>query len=171
MALIPPTPVWRSPCFAGLFGEAHLAGTELEGGSLRRALGTLAAWLGGVATNSADLLGPDAFLPAVRDGLAAFAEKLSAAGNIARLCEARAHSGLEDAVRQSLSLLSALTPPVGQCSDYVLLPGGWRVPNGGHAIMYAIIREVDAADVGAEASKLTARRFTFVVLNSGQARV
>lgn len=166
MQNIAPT-TWRTGSFAGLFGDAHLADTELEGGSTRGAIGAVASWIRAVAEDSALLLGPTAFSSIERTHLQTLADKLGAAETVAGLSDDRTRAGLEVAVRASLGLVENLKAR----GDYALLPGGWATPDGGHAVMYAVVREADAPDAlsgdGCPPS-VAVRRFTFVVLNSGQ---
>lgn len=137
---------------------------------MRGAISAVSGWLRCLASNPTPLLGAGSFSASECAQLATIANKLGEAGRIATLSDDSTRGGLEEAIRVSLGLVVGLAA----CGDYCLLPGGWRTPDGGHAVMYAVVREADSAPAAAAGCSTTdcppalaSRRFTFVVLNSG----
>ena len=167
----------RTGGFAGLFGDAHLGSTELEGGDVAPVLLGVARRLGDMATawrsrgslldlcfgdGVGGLIAGEGARAAAAAQLAALGEELTVAANVLEGAQAGGNR-LENAVRNALARLSRL-----EVGAFAVLPGGWSHANGGHAVCFVVIRDVDAeAGAEAELAELQRRRFTFVVVNTG----
>ncbi len=149
----------RCGAFAGLFGDAHLADTELEGGFIAPALVGVADALERIRRDAqlCELLAAPAALPAP----ARLAEAVDALRGAADIAAHFVAGGEEAAVSCALRLIGSLTAT--ELGAYCILPGGWSHPSGGHAIVYVVRREADAGG----ASELARRRYTFTIVNTG----
>jgi hypothetical protein len=153
-----PGAVWRNGAFAGEFGDAFIAETDLEGGHSGPAITQLLVVVRDVLKQG----GRAAQHPGLDETDLALLERAAAGLERAAAIEqekdgGKSHEGFATFLASWMAQLRALDP-----GERLPFCGGWMAKGGGHALMFVAER------CSAEEAAQGGDRFALVVCNTGQ---